>query len=409
MCAMTSRERVIKALNFEPVDRVPMDLGGMASTGISGFAYPKLATALGLPPRLPKMYDTHQMLAMPDMDVLDALRCDVATVFYGVTNAYEEPQRWHPYDFNGRLPALVQNPKQFQNLPDGGVSQPEFNIIMQPTSHVFNAEHSGMPLNFSDELPLQDLKKLKKELNEKPLTDEEITNTVNMCRQAFEATDKAIFFNGPFIPAMGISAHGGLGVFPVICLLHPDYVAELHDILSDHAVRNIKTLLPEISKYINVAITGGDDWGTQNTLIASPDIFRNLFKPYMTKVNRQFHSIAPDVKTFIHSCGAICELIDDIIECGFDILNPVQWPAGGKTFQQWKDKARRRISLWGGGVNAQATLPLGTVADVEKEVSQIVGYLKQDGGYVFNCIHNILAEIEPEKVIAMYRTAKING
>ena len=64
---------------------------------------------------------------------------------------------------------------------------------------------------------------------------------------------------------------------------------------------------------------------------------------------------------------------------------------------------------WGGGVNAQATLPLGTVADVEKEVSQIVGYLKQDGGYVFNCIHNILAEIEPEKVIAMYRTAKING
>ncbi len=406
---MTSRERVIKALNFEPVDRVPMDLGGMASTSISGFAYPKLVAALGLPPRLPKMNDTHQMLAMPEMDVLDALGCDVVTIFYGVTNAYPEPDKWHPYDFNGRLPALVRNPKQFANLPDGSVSQPEYKIIMQPTSHVFNAEHSGMPLTFSDELPLQDLKKLRSDLLTAPLTDKEIKDTIEMCKRASEATDKAVFFNGPFIPAMGISAHGGLGVFPVICLMYPDYVAELHDILSDQAVRNIAALLPEIKQYIQVAITGGDDWGTQNSLIASPDMFRSLFKPYMTKVNTQFHSIAPDVKTFIHSCGAIYELIDDIIECGFDILNPVQWPAGGKTFKQWKDKARQRISLWGGGVNSQATLPLGTVADVEKEVAQIVQYLKQDGGYVFNCIHNILAEIEPEKIIAMYKTAKING
>ncbi len=405
MQTMTSRQRVLNALNFKPVDRVPMDLGAMASSSISGFAYPKLVKALGLPPRLPRMYDTHQMLAMPEMDVLDALGCDVVSVFYGMTNAFEEPQKWHPYDFNGRLPAMVRKPEQFQNQPDGSVTQSEYKITMQPSSYVFNAEHSGMPLDFAAEIPLQDLKKLKQDLEDQPLTDKDIQETVELCKRARESTDKAVFFNGPFIPPIAISAHGGLGVFPMLCLLNPDYVLELHDIHTQNTLRNIRTLLPEIRKYIDIAITGGDDWGTQNSLIASPETFRTLFRPYLRKNNDLFHSIAPELKTFIHSCGAIYQLLDDIIESGFDILNPVQWPAGGHTYKEWKDKGRKRIAFWGGGVNAQHTLPLGTANEVEAEVRQVVPCLAQDGGYVFNCIHNILAETPPEKIIAMYRTA----
>jgi uroporphyrinogen decarboxylase len=405
MQTMTSRQRVLNALNFKPVDRVPRDLGAMASSSISGFAYPKLVKALGLPPRLPRMYDTHQMLAMPDMDVLDALGCDVVTVFYGVTNAFDESDKWHPYDFNGRLPAMVRNPEQFQNFADGTVTQPEFKITMQPSSYVFNAEHSGMPLDFAADIPLQDLKKLKQELKDKPLTDQDIKETVETCRRAHESTDKAVFFNGPFIPPIAISAHGGLGVFPVLCLLNPDYVLELHDIHTNNTLRNIRTLLPEIRPYIDVAITGGDDWGTQNSLIASPDLFRTLFRPFLRKVNDEFHRIAPGKKTFIHSCGAIYDLLEDIIASGFDILNPVQWPAGGHSYKEWKDKCRKRIAFWGGGVNTQQTLPFGTVAEVQREVQEVVDCLKTDGGYVFNAIHNLLAETEPKKVIAMYKNA----
>lgn len=403
---MTSRERVIKSLNFQPVDRVPRDLGAMASTSISGFAYSKLVKALGLPPRLPRIHDTDQMLAMPDMDVLDALGCDVVTVFYGVTNAFEEPEKWQPYDFNGRLPAMVRNPKQFQNIPDGSVTQPEFNTTMQPTSYVFNAEHCGMPLDFAADIPLLDLKKLKQDLESKPLSDKEIKETIELCRKARESTDKAIFFNGPFIAPIGIAANGGLGVFPILCLLNPDYVMELHDIHVTNTERNICALLPEISQYIDIAMTGGDDWGTQNALIASPDVFKRLFKPYQTRVNIEFHRIAPHVKTFLHSCGAIYDIIDDIIECGFDVLNPVQWPAGGHSYKEWKDKARKRLAFWGGGTNTQQTMPLGTVNDVEREVREVVNYFKQDGGYIFNGIHNLLAETDPKKVIAMYQTAQ---
>ncbi len=111
------------------------------------------------------------------------------------------------------------------------------------------------------------------------------------------------------------------------------------------------------------------------------------------------------MKLFLHSCGAIYELLPHVIEAGFDVLNPVQWCAGHHSFYQWKDACRGRLALWGGGVNTQRTLPLGTVAEVERETREAVSCLSEGGGYVFAAIHNILAEIDPRKVVAMYRTA----
>ena len=166
-----------------------------------------------------------------------------------------------------------------------------------------------------------------------------------------------------------------------------------------------RLLLPEIAPYIDILMLAADDWGTQAALIASSKVYRSLFLPYHRQMTDTMHTLAPQVKVFLHSCGAIYDLIDLVIEAGFDVLNPVQWCAGKHSFREWKDKARGRIALWGGGVNSQVTLPLGTVADVEREVAEVVAYLRQDSGYVFCNIHNILAEIAPEKVIAMYRTA----
>jgi uroporphyrinogen decarboxylase len=111
----------------------------------------------------------------------------------------------------------------------------------------------------------------------------------------------------------------------------------------------------------------------------------------------------------MHNCGAIYPLIDMIIEAGFDILNPVQWSAGQHSYRQWKEKCRGRIALWGGGVNAQATLPMGTVKEIQAEVREVVQCLSQGSGYVFNSIHNITAEIPPDKIIAMYEAASEAG
>ncbi len=405
MATMNSRERVLAALNFQTPDRLPKDLGGMLSTGISAFAYPRLVAALGLPARLPKVYDTGQMLAMPDPDVLDALGCDCVVQCHGATNAFEQKDYWRPYDFNGRLPALVHQPEVFETQADGSILQNRL-TRMVPASYVFDEAHGGQPVDWTGELPMYDLKLYKKELDKRLITDERVVQLRTLCRRVRDSTDRAVFLSeGSITPDISIHAHGGMAVFPILCVTEPDYVRELHDMITSVTERNIRVLLPEIAPYIDVIMAAADDWGTQNSTIASPAVFRDLFLPYRRRINDVFHSTARQVKIFLHTCGAIYDIIDLVIEAGFDALNPVQWCAGRHSYQEWKDKARGRIALWGGGINSQVTLPLGTVNDVEREVSEVVNYMKQDSGYVFCNIHNILAEIAPEKVIAMYRAA----
>jgi uroporphyrinogen decarboxylase len=402
----TSRDIVLQSLNFQTPARIPKDMGGMRSTSISAFAYPGLIDALGLPPRLPRLEDTGQMLALPDLDVLDALGVDVVTILDGVTNALppgDQADLWRAYDFNGRLPALVRWPENFTTLPGGAILQ-HGRSLMVPDSYVFDEEHAGQPLDLSDELPKHDLKKYRRDIKATFIQDQQVITIRELCKRVRESSDRAVFFNDGAVQAwMGIGSHGGVAIFPMLCITEPDYVAELHEIVTARSLYNASALLPEIRDYVDVIMMTADDWGTQNNLFASPKVYRNLFLPYYQRINAVCHQIAPQVKLFMHNCGAVYDLIDMVVESGFDILNPVQWPAGGHSFREWKDKARGRITLWGGGVNAQATLPLGTVEDITREVSDVTSYLAQDGGYVFCNIHNILAEISPEKVIAMYQ------
>ena len=381
-----------------------MDLGGMLSTGISCFAYPRLVAALGLPPRPVRVHDTGQMLALPDRDVMDALDCDVVTVLGDLTNAFEQPDKWRPYDFDGRLDALVRDPAMFETLSDGTIVQPKHGCKMPPTSHVFESEHGGQPLVLTGDVPKPDLKQLRQDLEKARPHAEEIRAAKDLCVRVRESTDRAVFYNGPGAN-IGIAGYGGMAVFPLLCLLEPDFVAELHELVIGYAVEKVEALLTEVHPYVDVYTCSSDDWGTQLQTIASPDVYRDLFLPYYRLFTDAIHKAAPGVKAFLHSCGAVYDLLDYIVESGFDILNPIQWTAGGHTYQEWKDKSRSRLVLWGGGVNAQATLPLGTVHDVEEEVTAIVDYMRGDGGYVFCGIHNILAEAPAENVVAMYRAA----
>ena len=402
---MTPRERILNAVAFQPTDRLPKDLGGMLSTGISAFAYPKLVEALGLPPRLPRLYDTGQMLAMPDLDVLDALGCDCVVVTYGTTNAIEQPGSWHPYDFDGRLPALVRNPDAYETQPDGSILQ-NGRSRMVSASYVFDEEHGGQPLDLMGELPMYDLKAYKQALDHLVIRDEDIVALRDLCRRVRESTDRAVFLSeGSLSPNISIHAHGGMAVFPMLCLTEPDYVHELHEISTEHTLGNIRRLLPEIAPYVDV------DHGRRRRLGHAERHHRRAqgLPPAVSPLSQTYQRRVPRP-------GAAGENLPALVRrdlradrrhrrVRFDILNPVQWPAGGHSYREWKDKARKRIALWGGGVNSQITLPLGSVADVVKETTEVVDYMKRDGGYVFCNIHNILTEIEPEKVIAMYRAA----
>lgn len=403
---MTRRERIRAALEFRPTDRLPKDLSGMRSTGVSAFSYQALRQALGLPPKPTRVYDTGQMLALPHADVLDALDCDVVAVEgSGLTNAYEQPERWHDYDFNGRIPrAQVCNPADFRADPDGTIRQAG-GMAMPPAAHVFDSEHAGQMLVLDGDLPRPDLGVLRRQLEQSVLTDAQVRSIRDTCRRAREATDRAVLFWGPTSLGLCIHGYGGLAVFPVLCLEDPDFVHELHTLQLEHALGNIRALVPEIKDYVDIVSSDSDDWGNQQSLMAPPETFRDLFLPYRRKHNAEIHRLAPGLKTFLHSCGAIHGILDYIVESGTDIINPVQWPAGGHSPAEWKEKTAGRVALWGGGVNSQHTLPLQSVARVEREVRKVVPILARGSGYVFANIHNLLADIAPEKILAIYRAA----
>ncbi len=405
--SMNSRQRVVAALNFQPVDRVPCDLAGMRSTGVSAFTYAALRQALGLEPRPTRVYDPRQMLALPHMDVLEALGCDVVVVEGdGLTNALEQPERWLPYDFNGRIPgAVVHDPAVYRVAPDGTIWM-EDGASMPPEAQVFESEHAGQALILEGELPRPDLKQVRRDLERGQLTDGKIKALVETCRRVRAATDRAVFLWGPLCLGLCIHGHGGLAVFPVLCLEDPDFVHELHSLYLEYALKNARALVPEIKDCVDIVGIDADDWGNQQSLMASPATFRDLFLPYRRQHNAEIHRLAPGLKTFLHSCGALYDLLDLLVQTGTDVLNPVQWPAGGHTPEQWKAKVRGRMSLWGGGVNAQHTLPCGTLVEIRREVKKVVPILAADGGYVFANIHNLLAEVEPAKIIALYEAAE---
>lgn len=402
---MTHRERVIRALNFQDTDRVPMDLGGMDSTGISAFAYPKLVKYLNLPERLPYIHDTGQMLALPDIDVLDILDCDIITVRMGFANGFIDETMWQDFDFAGRLKAKVIDASRFSVLEDGTVIQPDSGLKMPPNSYVFDSEHGGQPVCFDNELPELDLGKIKEDLYNKRLSNETIKKVTELCKTVYETTDRALFLNGP-TPGIGIGNFGGLGYFPLLCLIDEEKVKELHELLLNHALSELERLLPQVAPYIQIYMCNSDDWGTQNNLIAAPEIFKKLFFPYYREFNRYIHKYAPDTKTFLHSCGAVYDLLDMFVQCEFDIINPVQWTAGRYTYHEWKRKCEGRLVLWGGGVDTQKTLPLGTEEDISRQVSDVVSALSKGSGYVFCGIHNLLAEIEPWKIRLIYNITK---
>lgn len=188
---MTRRERVLASLSFRKPDRLPKDLGGMRSTGVSCFAYPSLVKALGLPYRAPVIHDASQMLALPDADVLDALDCDVAEVTMDTdTNAFDDSASWKPYDFNGRLKARVKDPLAYSISGTTVVLGREPNTLTMPEgAHVFDAAHGGQPLDLMGELPRIDLAQARTYRGHL-LSDERIRSIAAYCKRARSSTDR---------------------------------------------------------------------------------------------------------------------------------------------------------------------------------------------------------------------------
>ncbi len=181
--------------------------------------------------------------------------------------------------------------------------------------------------------------------------------------------------------------------------MYPDKVLELSEKLYQIHLKNLELWMSAVGPYIDVVLFGDDLGGQQGPLI-SPDAYREFYKPYHKKLWGRARELA-DVKVQLHCCGGIYELLDDLIEAGLDMVNPVQISCRGMDPKRLKADFGERITFWGGGCDTQRILPLSSPSEISEHVQELTSIFSPGGGFVFQQVHNILANVSPENVVAM--------
>ena len=400
---MKSRERVLTALNHKEPDRVPIDFGGMRSTGISAIAYNKLRKALGLKNGNAKLYDVFQQLADIDVDVLQKLSADVVQVHRLCPAFGIKIKEWK----EGILPdgSKCLEPKDFNPVKraDGAheLKTADGKVIAVRTDGGLYYNPAFFPLaNMESEKDVDDF-------SWEVMGKEEEDFIRAQAKYWCEKTDYAVM--GSFGGNILEQGHAlcGYEKFMLDIAMRPELVEYLLDKVAENHIANLERYLKASGDYIQIIVVG-DDLGTQYGMQLSLDMYRKMIKPRQAKVYDYIKKHSKAI-LFLHSCGAISELLPDLIEIGIQVINPVQTNAAGMDPVILKKKFGRNLSFWGGGVDTQKTLPFGTIADIVKQAKERIKIFAPGGGFVFNQIHNVQADIPPEKVIAMYNAAKENG
>jgi uroporphyrinogen decarboxylase len=402
---MNSRERVLAALNHREPDRVPIDFSGHRSSGISAILYPKLRKYLKLPIKPVRVYDPIQQMAVVDEDMLDLFAVDTIELGRGFALKDEDWRDWILPDGNPcQMPAWVL-PEREEN---GWVIRSKSGrIIAQMPDGALYFEQTHYPFHEED-----DLDKLPEALDEcmwsaiasppGPLVsgqggDERLIAGAKKLR---ESTDRAILglFGGNLLE-LGQFLYRN-DTFLMNLALKPKRMHEFLDLLVALHLENLESYLNKVGPYIDV-IVFGDDLGMQTGPQMSPAMYREFFKPRHKKMWMRAKELA-DVKVNLHCCGGVRPILQDLIDAGLDAINPVQISCTGMESEQLKRDFGDKIVFWGGGCDTQHILPNSTPQEVKEHVRKQVEIFQPGGSFVFQQVHNILANVPPENVVAMF-------
>jgi uroporphyrinogen decarboxylase len=367
------------ALNHQEPDRIPIDLGATIVSSITKSCYITLKQHLDLPLEEIKLLDVIQQLPYLDEALLSRFGVDFRMVQLPSAtspglNIFEEGDY---YAFIDRWGSKLHMPRQ------GGLYYDWVDFpIKEPT-----------------------LAALETYTWPRPDGPEYVDQLAEQARHLYENTDYALA--GSAVIGGGIFEQPartmGLPNFLMALVSEPEFADRLMDKITDIYIESCNAYLDKVGKYLSV-FTFWDDLAGQDGWLIRPEIYRRLIKP---KQRRLVEAIKKktDAKLFYHSCGATRGLIPDLVELGFDILNPVQVSARGMDTRQLKQDFGRDIVFWGGGVDTQRVLPFGTKAEVADEVKRRIDDLAPDGGFVFAAVHNIQAFVPPENIVTMFDTA----
>ncbi|MCL4396406.1 MAG: uroporphyrinogen-III decarboxylase [Chloroflexi bacterium] len=376
---MNSRDRVLQTLNHKEPDRVPIDLGATIVSSITRRSYVALMRYLDLPVEEIEMLDYVQQLPYVDERLLDRFGVDFRLVQLPSATApgLDVFQEGEYYAFFDRWGSKLHMPKE-SGLYFDWVDFP----IKAPTMQALDEY----------QWPRPDPKELNAQLGAQ-------------ARNLFENTGYALVGSG--VIGGGIFEQPartmGLENFLMALVTEPKFADRMMETITDIYVESCNEYLDQVGPYIQV-FTYWDDVNTQTGWLIRPELYRRMIKP---KQKRLVDAIKKktQAKIFIHVCGAVYDLIPDLIDVGFDILNPVQVSAQGMDTIKLKREFGKDIVFWGGGVDTQHVLPFGSPAQVADEVKRRIDDLAPGGGFVFAAVHNIQAFVPPENIVAAFDTA----
>ncbi len=403
---MTSRERVLAALNHREPDRVPVDLSGHRSSGIMAMAYPRLRAALGLEPRPVRVYDPVQQLAVVDEDVLK--RFGIDTIELGRAFAVEDKD-WAEWTLPDGTPCLMPAWALPEREPGRWVIRSASGrVIAAMPDGVWFFEQTHWPFLDGDDRP----SRIPDAICEcmwtavasppGPLTagPDGLDKLAAGAQRLRAQTDRAIvgLFGGNLLE-MGQFLYRN-DQFLLMLAAEPERVHRFLDAVVEMHLGNLERFLGAVGPYIDV-ILFGDDLGMQNGPQMSPAMYDEYFKPRHALLWQRAKLLA-NVKVMLHCCGGVRELMPGLIEAGLDAINPVQVSCRGMEAAGLKRDFGKEMTFWGGGCDTQRILPQATPDEVAAHVRGQVAALQPGGGFVFQQVHNILANVPPANIIAMY-------
>ena len=405
---MNSRERIQMTLNHREPDRVPVDFNGHRSSGIMAQAYIQLREHLGLPPSELYVYDFIQQLALVEDDVLDLVGADVVEVGH---DFWKDADYWQDFQLPDgtpcKIPAFIEVERQGDNwIVRGDEGQP----ICKQTKDSLFFEQTCFPLYDSDDDTFERLEYYLDQvmwcrLGAPPapagFDDEGLEIRRKTAKALRESTDRAIYgtFGGNLIEI-------GEFCFRIDNFLYqlaadPKRIHTYLDRLTELHLRNMDKYLGAVGEYIDL-IGFGDDVGMQTGPQFSPAMYREFFKPRHKILWNHAKELCPHVKVSLHCCGGVYPVLGDMIDAGLDAINPVQFTARDMQVDRLKREFGKDLVFWGGGCDTQGILRYGTPEEVRRHVKEQVEILAPGGGYVFQQVHNILAGVPPENVMAMF-------
>lgn len=367
---MTGRERIIKTIKGEKTDRMPIDLGMHFSTGISAFAYFNLRKHLGLSTDNVEMIDMTQMLARVDEDIIERFHIDTILL----NPAWPGRKHWNiREDYSFIIPPTA-NPKLLQD----GKWEIELNSERAVLLEGGYFMEGGWPDYYC--LP----------------QEEKLDLFAARAERIYKETDK-------YTMLMGFPAYFGGLDFACDMITDPEECAAHNERLLKEQIAYFDKANKKMGKYIN-CIEVNSDLGTQENLLCRPEDYRELCMPYLKDFCSHVHNTS-DIQIFMHSCGAMSELLPDIINSGVDAINPVQISAKNMDPKTLKERFGGKIAFWGGGCDTQSILNFADEEKVKEHVRENVRIFKENGGFVFNQVHNIMGDVKPENIVAMLDTA----